>query len=248
MARAALVVVLIGLSSSALLATVGLGLARQDFIVVAADSLQVDVRSDGTTDTRRVCKVGGTRQVIATVAGLTVDGDFDAMAMAEAVASKNTDAFQAMAQFKTDVLQRLPAVVARQRDHAAFKDWTERKFPVTAAIFASFTHGRPQLERCAFSVDSLGRPREPSCDRSPPIREGLDHQEIGRAAAVNSVLTSMPGWRSAAASYPARFVYDVILRVSVMEGVNDVGPPITVVRLDFSGAHVLERGICHFDF
>jgi hypothetical protein len=233
-------------SGPGLKATVCVGLARPGWVVIAADSVQVNVQPNRTVERTHVCKVGISGNVVTTVAGLVHDGDFDAMVIAQTVAARNADAFHASADFRSEMVQRLPAIVARHQNDANYKDWTASDVPVVSVMFGSFTRQGPQLESCIFRLEPSGRPRVPTCARSSIALNRIDRFYIGRVTAVSDVLRDWPEWADNSADDPRRFVEELILTVSGWPGVTDVGPPITIVRLDSSGIHLVESGVCHF--
>ena len=240
-------VITVGVASGpAIKATVCVGLARPGWIVMAADSVQRNVRPDGTTETTHVCKVGAAKNVVATVAGLVRDGDFDATAVARTAAGRNADAFRATEDFESEMAQRLPAIVARHQSDATYREWTGSDVPIVSVMFGLFTKQGPQLASCIFRLDPSGRPRVPTCARSSIALNRIDRFYIGRVTAVTDVLRDGPDWEDDAATNPNRFVEELILTVSRWPGVTDVGPPITIVRLDASGFHVVRAGVCQF--
>lgn len=229
------------------LVLIGTAAVRASCIVamLAADQLAIAADSMVLQGNRRLheCKIHRENGLFFATAGLLRKREtrFRLEPMARAACARGGGVDRAAEIFRDSVRAPLEHAMEYSRKHSPAiyrRDYKGRQ-SIVAVIFAGFEDGRPRLAMVSFGLDSSGKLVESS--ENLPNEAGSNVIQAGDIDAIRGYEHSHPDW--ALGGSPVELT-NALVQIEARKNRSRVDGPISILKLDRSGAAWIERGVC----
>lgn len=212
-------------------------------VLLAADSLELI-----DDESKQVCKIHSAGNAFYAIAGTAAYREFDAVGLAEKAIAQSGSVEGAVTVFRKVVPKRFADALARMSTerHGEYADVRRKKQPLQG-VFAAIENGAPKYVIVFFTVaDSpygglAVSAHFRSCPGSACPLHRTDINVLGENDAATRAMDS-PDIRS---DPNLTSVAQKLILAEIMDKPDKVGPPVSEVLIDRSGAHWQSRGDCN---
>jgi hypothetical protein len=218
--------------------------ARGTSVAIMVTDTMILIGTDGI-DTRIIngvqthggfCKIRNEGSIFYTASGSYMNSEigFDLWRLAKNVIQDSRSMLKIYPLIEPKILAQLPAIVERGRrtDRENYARWLTG-IPVIAISFASFERNVPTVATIYFQIDSAGTIVKPTKRTLYGVPGQVQSALLGYNAEMKAAI-ALPIWGSIFTKNPVSFVEALIqseIDASKRENRNDVGPPITILRI-----------------